>query len=276
VELKKERTKRGLLDDGIRVITTDSVNNSHLFCNLFKRDEAFGILEQLANQAMHRMLKHTNADEPGAALNASGSAKPNALLDAFPGPSKTARSGGKATVPSIKQNIDEQKRNERFQVMFHLPATERLLDECRAIFWMMDVPEFGKYYGRLYFGESFLCFETYSDDDCSLVLPYFAVRRLERVNTASQVHALSIATCHQLKYSFQLGTDLETIERVCGILMERLRANIPIAKASKPLMDTLATEALLDNRDVTYGGFGLRFGYVHVPWMIFTSLKQYF
>lgn len=205
------------------------------------------------------MLKHATTDEPGAASNPTDPAVSN--VDAVVSSSGAAKSIQAGNSTTMKQHIDESKRNERFQRAFHLPSSECLLDEIRAIFWMMDTPEFGKYYGRLYLGDNYLCFQTYSDDDCSLILPYFAVRKLERISTASQVHAISISTCHQLKYCFQLGSDVDTIERVCATLTDRLRANIPLAKLTRPLMDTLATEALLDSRAVTYGGFGLTYGF---------------
>ena len=261
VDLKKERTKRGLLDDGLRVITTDPQTSSHLFCNLFRRDEAYRILEQLASKAMHRMLKHANTDTPGAALSGvvAGDTPPAARTSAE---NLTAVAKGSST---LKQDIDEQQKNMRFQNMFHLPMTERLLDEARSILWMMDVAGFGKYFGRIYFGDTFVCFQTYNPEDCSLVLPYFAVRRLERINTVSQVHAINISTCHQMKYSFQLGSDGGIVERVCDVLKDRLKFHVPLAKKMRPLMDTLASEALLEGRPISYGGFGIEFGYPGDP-----------
>lgn len=52
------------------------------------------------------------------------------------------------------------------------------------MFWMMDNVEFGRYYGRLYLGDCHMCF---MNDDGVLwaIMPYFGIRKLERVNTAN-------------------------------------------------------------------------------------------
>lgn len=70
-EIRKEKTKRGLLDDGLRIVTADK--HSHLFFNmLFNRDDAYVLIEQLANRAMQRLLK--NAGSTNEAPGGDGSA----------------------------------------------------------------------------------------------------------------------------------------------------------------------------------------------------------
>jgi hypothetical protein len=268
VEIKKERTKKGLMNDGLRLVLSDKT--SHLFFNLFRRDEAYGMIEQLAGQAMHRMLKTASSDAPGAANNTPLSLDlPQQIISTTTSPSSNSdspqvrkRAPTFTSLPStLKQTIDEQKRNLRFQGMFHLPSSEKLIEEVRTVFWILDNASFGKFYGHLSLGSNFLCFQAYNRNDCSLVLPYYAVRRLERFNTVNQVHAMTLTTCHQLKYSFQFGTDRAIIERACDILKDRLRANIEMAKRVRHYLATSTTFALLESQDITFGGFGLTYGF---------------
>ncbi|CAG8753353.1 15016_t:CDS:2, partial [Racocetra persica] len=54
--LVKEKSKRGMVSDSIKVITKDG--NEYFFSNLFHRDETYGLLVQLAGLSMQRLLKN--------------------------------------------------------------------------------------------------------------------------------------------------------------------------------------------------------------------------
>jgi hypothetical protein len=162
---------------------------------------------------------------------------------------------------NLKQNIDEQKRNTRFQFNFSLPLAERLISEERAAIWMIDNQEFGKFFGKLYLGSNFLCFQSYNHNEATFTMPYYAIRKLERINTASQIYAITITTISDLRYSFQFGTDRLVCERVCDVLKDRLKECVPLAKQIKPMLADMPSEVLLDGRHVDSGGFGLQFGF---------------
>eukprot|EP00158_Paraphelidium_tribonemae_P005075 Partr_v1_DN27144_c0_g1_i1_m16123 putative TBC1 domain family member len=263
VELKKERTKRGLLNDGLRIITTNGEN--HLFFNLvFNRDEVFTLIEQLANQAAAKLLKSAQSDAPGA-VTAIGSVNGTMVKATASGDIKTLRKKSVAfgvETQSLKQNIDDLQKNTMYREMFHLPNTEKLLIETRCIFWIVDSKDFGKSFGKLSLGENFLCFASYSKMDCSVIIPYFGVRRLERINsTSTQVAALTVTTCHDLKYTFQIVTDPAICDKICDILRERLKINMNFAKQLKSFASSFASEALLESKEISIHGLGAQFGY---------------
>lgn len=261
VELRKERTKRGLLNDGLRLVLADKTE--HLFFNLFRRDEVHGLLEQLAGQTMHRMLKNASADAPGQAMKSPPSESDVSQASTTTKRTVSVNSTLKTASTNLKMNMDEKKRNTRFQELFHLPLDETLLEEVRTLFWCPENKQFGKFYGFLFLGANFMCFQAYNHHECSLVLPYSAVRRLERVNTVSmQVIAITVSTCHAMKYSFQIASENGVGDRVCDVLKDRLKSNIPMAKLVKPFIKEMASEVLLSGRDITVGGFGLEYGYV--------------
>lgn len=91
----------------------------------------------------------------------------------------------------------QENRNKAHQAQFNLPSDEKVIDECKTVLWMMEHEEFGKYFGKLVLGDRFLCFATTDNPrECWTVLPYFGVRRLERIATPSQIHAVTITTMH--------------------------------------------------------------------------------
>jgi hypothetical protein len=226
---------------------------------------------------MHQLLKNTVPDAPGALSPAPPTSSVNSTLPSADistsasnsnnGINNNSSSGDSTKKPfqlqrqNLKQNIDEQKRNTRFQFNFSLPLAERLISEERAAIWMIDNQEFGKFFGKLYLGSNFLCFQSYNHNEATFTMPYYAIRKLERINTASQIYAITITTISDLRYSFQFGTDRLVCERVCDVLKDRLKECVPLAKQIKPMLADMPSEVLLDGRHVDSGGFGLQFGF---------------
>ena len=265
-EIKKERTKRGLLNDGLRIITADK--QSHLFLNmLFHRDDCYNTINNLANRVVKVMLKNASESAPGANTVKSAT-EPSAMSTSSGGSLASLKAKQKPfqlQSQTFKGSLDSEQKNRLFQEKFNLPPNERLVDEARTILWSMDNDNFGRFFGQLFIGEKFLCFSTYNSRECWLVLPYVAVRRLERINTTTQVHAITITTMHHVKLSFQLGSDKTLCDRICDHLREFLKVHIENVKKVKPFMDTFASEALLIEEKVQYGGLGLEFGFPGDP-----------
>jgi hypothetical protein len=245
IELTKEKTKK-VVNDGIRIKTKDG--KSHLFFNLFHRDEVYGTIEQLANDAMNKILKQTTSEAPGAIANSSKTMKTVEVA------------GDNWKKSALGKNYNEIKRIAKFQEIFNLPPNEKLLDEVRALLCLPDNQEYENFFGRLYLGENFLCFASYSHNECNIVLPYFSIRKLEKIYNESH-YAVTISTVHPIRYAFQIGTDSSICDSVCSILKDRLKQNSSLAKGIKPFIENLSSECLLENRNILFGGLGLSFGY---------------
>ncbi|KAI3653067.1 hypothetical protein MP228_002492 [Amoeboaphelidium protococcarum] len=274
VEVKKERTKGGLLDDGLRVITQDK--KSHLFFNMiFNRDDAFRLIEQLASSAAQAILKHaTTSDSPGGQIvtdvtkprGPSGLQSVDAIKSSVTSGNKKkgtlSSSFQQGTQETLRNNLELENRNRNFQQLFSLPSQSTLLDESKAVFWMMDNVEFGRYYGRLYLGDCHMCF---MNDDGVLwaIMPYFGIRKLERVNTANQMHAIVATTLHGQRWSFQIGADSLVCDRICDRLRDCLKSHMQNAKNIKDYIRNSTIERLLDGQtSIEHGGFGLKYGFI--------------
>ena len=300
VELQKERTKRGLLNDGMRINTAGK--DSHLFFNLvFNRDEVYGLIEQLANNASSKLLKTAaKSSAPTNPGSSQTSSLPSSSSDTVHKESKedftasadvqdlsAKHSRKKSMTPfklddqSLKRNIDDLQRNSNFREVYHLPNSERLLIETRAVFWIQkndtntltsveadrqgsEPSPLAKHFGILTLSDNFLCFSAYNKFDCTLTLPYFGIFRLERINSGP-MNTLLVTTCHFLKLTFQLGSDDRTCGKICEILKERLKSNLALSKQLKTFAASFSTEALAASKKVASGGLGSKYGYPEDP-----------
>ncbi|KAJ3188481.1 hypothetical protein HK101_009144 [Irineochytrium annulatum] len=251
-ELTKDKSKRGMLSDSIRVLTKNKTE--HLFSNLFARDETFDLLEHLTNLAMQRLLNST-ATEPAPGLTLADQEEqmnlPLSGLSISPG-SKSAR--------PLKQSFEEQKRNLQFQNLFNLAATETLMEECSSICTIMISDVQTNFHGKVYLSNSFICFTSTAKYQCQLVLPFFAVKRVERIN--SQTSTVAITVWHQLKILFQVLGDKQASDKFCMTLKDRLQSHVALMKHLKPFLATCATEDLVNDREMVKGGLGIKYGFV--------------
>ncbi|KAJ3086470.1 hypothetical protein HK102_013072 [Quaeritorhiza haematococci] len=314
-ELAKDKSKRGVFQDAIRIVTKNE--QTHFFSNLFHRDETFELLEHLTNIAMQKLLKATSTDPaPGLAFQqqSSQSQEQNEGSEMLFANTNTASANSSPTNPTaslntanskpqsstsalqraistgsrpLKQSFEEQKRNAKFQATFNLPPNERLLEEINAVCSVSGTQTSQR--GRLYLSDTFMCFLSDARYQCQVVLPFFAVKRVERIN--AQNSTIAITVWHQLKMLFQLlgppsgggvsgavggvvaagvgasGVggglgDRKAADKFCEVLKNRLQAHVPFMKMLRPFLATCASEDLLHDRDVRVGGLGLKYGYV--------------
>ena len=211
----------------------------HFFSNLFHRDETFELIEQLTNMAMEKLLKTTSTEPaPGLAVGQS--------LDSSP--SKPSIGGDLLSKP-LKQSFENQKRNKEFQYLFNLPISEFVLDEIEATVTIGG----GKVttQGKLYLSSTFLCFQSLEKYSCQLALPFFAIMRVERIN--SIFASVSITARHQLKLLFQFHSEKAASDAFCDSLKSCLQKHVGLMKLLKPFLSTCASEEILAGKDVTVG-----------------------
>ncbi|KAJ3052498.1 hypothetical protein HK097_006137, partial [Rhizophlyctis rosea] len=256
-ELSKEKSKRGVFSDAIRIVTRNKTE--HMFSNLFHRDETFDLLEHLTTLAMQRLLKST-ATEPAPGLShlaLQEQIDPTQMLF-----STTERGTiSKASLPGarpLKQSFEEQKRNTKFQGLFNLPSSETLVEEISSACTIANTQT--HFNGKLYLSSTFLCFNSDQKYQCYLVLPFYAIMRVEKIN--AQVSTIAITGRHQLKLLFQLLGDKSGSDRFCNSLRDRLQAHMGLMKQLKAFVASCPSESVLQGKEVTVGGLGLKYGYI--------------
>ncbi|TPX48227.1 hypothetical protein SeMB42_g03081 [Synchytrium endobioticum] len=257
-ELQRDKSKRGVFSDAVRIVTKNK--QEHVFSNLFHRDETFELIEHLTNLAMQRLLKSTTTDPaPGMSLErqlAADQAEIDHLMSAITGASTTGRASNN-TRP-LKRSLEEQKRNAKFQIVFNIPSSESIADEIISMCSIQSTT--ATFHGKLYLSNTFLCFMSTAKYQCHLVLPFFAVKRVERIN--SQIFSISITVWHQMKLIFQLVGDKQAADNFCDTLKDKLQLHIAKMKGLKPFLATCASEDLMAEREVSHGGMGLKFGFL--------------
>ncbi|KAJ3364234.1 hypothetical protein HDU91_002667, partial [Kappamyces sp. JEL0680] len=252
VELSKEKSKSGLVSDTIRIVMKNKT--VHQFSNLFMRDETFEVLEYLVQQSMSRLLKSTATDPaPGQSFaqeqtNSEQHISPAAIL---------GLAQGHENLP-LKQAFDLQKKNNAFQQLFSLVATETITQELSAVCSVSGTSN--SHPGTLYLSPTYLCFISTQKYQCQLTLPFFAIMRVERIN--AQTSTIAITARHGFKLLFQLNTDKPAADRFCLALRDRLQEHVESMKKLKPFLQTCSSEDLLSGRDTSISGLGATFGYI--------------
>lgn len=252
-ELRKERSKKGLLADTIFVSTMDG--RQFYFSNLFRRDETFDLLQSLTNKTMHRVLQ---AGSTVAQLSGSSNVPRSPMT----------------TSSTLKEELDREQLSEYFSKLFRLPASEHVLDRTISIFWMERKPE-ETWRGELFLSTNFLAFfhVRRGSEGVSWTLPISCIKRLERIqddhDEESQYdpYMLAITTCHEIKFCITVGSMLVQCNRFCGKLKDVLAQNIETSKKVKVYISRFPSEALLsavgedESLVAAENGFGAFHGY---------------
>ncbi|CAG8750684.1 3872_t:CDS:10, partial [Gigaspora margarita] len=243
--LVKEKSKRGMVSDSIKVITKDG-------------NETYGLLVQLAGQSMQRLLKNAAVElTPSMPIYDADNVTDNQKLDS-PSLSDPPLS---PMIPSLKKGLEEQKRDIEFRILYNLPSTEHLMQECACEFSISEMKD--SWTGKLQLSEAYLAFESTDGKGCSLVIPLYTVRRVERVNNKSHNLVLSVLNWHQMKSIFQFNATKSVCEKFCNTLRSNLKSQLRHMKSLRPFLSTCFSEVLLidPKKELTVGGLGLNFGF---------------
>ncbi|KAK3846094.1 MAG: rab-GTPase-TBC domain-containing protein [Linnemannia gamsii] len=150
------------------------------------------------------------------------------------------------TTRPLRLGLEEQKRDNQFQLRFNLPTSEHLMEESSAT--MVHGDKTDMFHGRIYMSESFLCFICTEANPCVLALPLFTIRRVERMNSRSAMYALNILTWHQMRVVFRLNGPRTQCEKFCSTLKTNLKLQVRAMRSLKPFLATCFSEALLADR----------------------------
>jgi hypothetical protein len=219
------------------------------------------LIEQLTLQAAQRILKSSSTEPaPGTAINDPN--KPSEAETASQGSQITGSVDTKSKCVSkktLKQGIEEQKRNADFQLQFNLPNTEHLELELVATFTCAGL---SGVLGRLFLSSNFLSFVNTDSNMCWFTLPLFVIRRVEKTTSTTNHYVITFITWDQYKVVLQLAADDKLASKFTESLKHRLTENIARMKTLKPFLKSCFSEALHAGiADKEPSGLGPAFGY---------------
>uniref|UniRef100_A0A8C5ACA1 TBC1 domain family member 8 n=1 Tax=Gadus morhua TaxID=8049 RepID=A0A8C5ACA1_GADMO len=229
-----ERVSAGLMTEVVRVGTRQRQRDFSMFLNL---DEAFGLVAQLADIALRRLL-----DSEGLELDRS-----------LQQPTRMT-----------KRVLEEQALREYVLALFWLPRAERLREVASCSVWAPHARAHTA--GTLYTTDSYLGFSGRGEGRCLLLIPLCEVLSIEKAESSSPLPNPVIVSIRSKK-AFQF-IELQDRDDLVVSLNDRLRAlqwkhsmyaNKP---ARKPLVRTqhsflpLSEERLLQLWEDHFSEFG--------------------
>uniref|UniRef100_A0A671WCQ4 TBC1 domain family member 8 n=1 Tax=Sparus aurata TaxID=8175 RepID=A0A671WCQ4_SPAAU len=185
-----ERVSTGLMTEAIRVSTRQRQREFSMFLN---RDEAFGVIGQLADIALRRLL-----DSEGLELD------------------RVLQQPTRIT----KRILEEQAIREYVLALFRLPRAEKLHEVASCSLWTPHSRSHTA--GTLYTTDSYLCFSSREEGSCILIIPLSEVLSIEKAESTSLLPNPVIVSV-RTKKAFQL-IELQDRNELVESLNSRLRS----------------------------------------------------
>ncbi|XP_035533054.1 LOW QUALITY PROTEIN: TBC1 domain family member 8 [Morone saxatilis] len=185
-----ERVSTGLMTEAIRVNTRKRQREFSMFLNL---DEAFGVIGQLADIALRRLL-----DSEGLELD------------------RVLQQPTRIT----KRILEEQAIREYVLALFRLPRGEKLHEVASCSVWTPHARCHTA--GTLYTTDSYLCFSSREEGNCILLIPLSEVLSIEKAESTSLLPNPVIVSV-RTKKAFQL-IELQDRDELVENLNSRLRS----------------------------------------------------
>ncbi|XP_056435131.1 TBC1 domain family member 8 [Gadus chalcogrammus] len=185
-----ERVSAGLMTEVVRVGTRQRQRDFSMFLNL---DEAFGLVAQLADIALRRLL-----DSEGLELDRS-----------LQQPTRMT-----------KRVLEEQALREYVLALFWLPRAERLHEVASCSVWAPHARTHTA--GTLYTTDSYLGFSGRGEGSCLLLIPLCEVLSIEKAESSSPLPNPVIVSIRSKK-AFQF-IELQDRDDLVVSLNDRLRA----------------------------------------------------
>ncbi|KAI8882932.1 TBC-domain-containing protein [Backusella circina FSU 941] len=255
-DIFKEKNKK-IFRHSLRIKTKD--DQEYVFSNMFKRDEVYDVLVQLAGDSIRRLLKNNKT-----ATSTS--------------PPLTTSTSPPLTTDPLKNILKKRKRDERFQNAFRLNEQEALVDMIQVHYIHKDpkIPNIEQrieYPGTLYLSNNFITFKSrevinlQTDQPvCTFILPLYSITKFERINNQTYESALVLTTWHKMEHMILVKAEKTESEAFCELLKRNLGKNVVRIKSSlKTFLMTCKSEEMLKSPQIQIeepiGGLGLQFGY---------------
>ncbi|KAI7901275.1 rab-GTPase-TBC domain-containing protein [Cokeromyces recurvatus] len=284
-DIKKERSKRGVFSDAIKIYMKDK--SEHFFSNLFKRDEVYDILVQLTGLAMQRVLKSTALEHAPGSGTMSIDIKDSdieAVNDADVASNRMASlpiADIRKLMQPLKTNLEAQKRDERFRARYRLPLTEHLAYSFSNTIHPVNEEStlspneriITEYTGILSLSEAYLTFEsTDKNRFFEVVMPLYTIRRVEKLlSDRPEPFSIKIVNWHQAESIYYLNISEKDYEEFSTALTANLKSQIKHMRMMKKFLTTCASESIISNKDLEDmntnipGGLGLQFDFPGDP-----------
>ncbi|XP_031734933.1 TBC1 domain family member 8 [Anarrhichthys ocellatus] len=185
-----ERVSTGLMTEAVRINTRRRQREFSMFLN---PDEAFGVIGQLADIAIRRLL-----DSEGLEID------------------RVLQQPARIT----KRILEEQALREYVLALFRLPRGERLHEVASCSMWTPHARCHTA--GTLYTTDGYLCFSGREEGSCMLLIPLSEVLSVEKAESTSLLPNPVIVSV-RTKKAFQL-IELQDRDELVENLNSRLRA----------------------------------------------------
>ncbi|KYO41411.1 TBC1 domain family member 8 isoform X2 [Alligator mississippiensis] len=186
---KLERTSNVIMTDIIRITTPSKERDFSLFLNI---DEAFRIMEQLADVTLRRLLD-------------------NEIFELDPGLQDPTQ--------ITKRDLEARAQNEFFRAFFRLPRKEMVHEVLDCSLWT----PFSRCHtaGRMYASDSYICFTSKESGCCDVLIPLGEVVSIEKMEDTSLLPNPIIISIRS-KMAFQF-IELKDRDSLVENLLQRLK-----------------------------------------------------
>uniref|UniRef100_A0A6J0UPR4 TBC1 domain family member 8 isoform X3 n=1 Tax=Pogona vitticeps TaxID=103695 RepID=A0A6J0UPR4_9SAUR len=220
---KLERTSNIFMTDIIRITTQSKERDFSMFLNI---DEAFRIMEQLADVTLRRLLD-------------------NEIFELDPGLQDPTQ--------ITKRDLESRAQNEYFRAFFRLPKKEKLHEVIDCSLWT----PFSRCHtvGKMFTSDSYICFASKEDGCCNVLIPLVEVASIEKMEDTSLLpNPIIISIKSKTAFQFIELKDRDT-------LVENLLLRLKQVKASNSaLHSTLKSKdmsCLTTHADYEFGDLGI-------------------
>ncbi|CAI5772080.1 Hypothetical predicted protein [Podarcis lilfordi] len=191
---KLERTSNILMTDIIRITTQSKERDFSMFLNI---DEAFRIMEQLADVTLRRLLD-------------------NEVFELDPG----------LQDPTLitKRDLEFRARNEYFRAFFRLPKKEKLHEVADCSLWT----PFSRCHtvGRMFASDSYICFASKEDGCCNVLIPLVEVASIEKMEDTSLLpNPIIISIKSKTAFQFIELKDRDTLVENLLLRLKKVKAS---------------------------------------------------
>lgn len=205
---------------------------------------------------MERLITSADDSNPGASSLAKGGSFDLNVPKAI---STTSPSSFNKNL-TIKENLIIQENNQKFCSHFRLPASEVLQINFKSILWSR---EFDHIEGQCYISQTYYCFASTEPDACIFVLPFYCIKKLEKVkHSGGLFNSIAMTLYDGRRICFTVGMDREEL---CEHLKSKLSQNVSEYRRVRSFV--LPAPNATDKSDVVVlkvakHGFGFFYGFL--------------
>ncbi|KAM6448467.1 TBC1 domain family member 8 isoform 5-T5 [Liasis olivaceus] len=212
------------MTDIIRITTQNKERDFSMFLNI---DEAFRIMEQLADVTLRRLLD-------------------NEIFELDPGLQDPTQ--------ITKRDLETRAQNEYFRALFRLPKKERLHEIVDCSLWT----PFSRCHtvGKLYASDGYICFASKEDGCCNVLIPLTEVASIEKMEDTSLLpNPIIISIKSKTAFQFIELKDRDSlVENLC-LRLKQVKTNSLVLQNALKSKDTQNSHVI--HADYKLGSFGI-------------------